>query len=297
MFLTDGHYLDQAITVPTLEVYRDLGIEVLLRGHAGELLHMDKAYSFSIRRDELDFRAVDDLERWLWSHLTAYMIAGVGHDVFRAALRSEVVSLARASLHDALLESDGLEPTAQRMWHLFVCQRLRRETAMSMQMFNSVVDVRLPYLDTELIDVIMRVSPALKMGDTIQAFILRRHLPAFLKVVNANTGAPLEAGRLQRTAASFRLRLFSKLGVPGYQPYERLGLWLSHELQPLLRELLLSERALDRGLLDPDVVRRLIEEHATRRRNHTFMLMTMLIFEYGQRQFVDQNSAAVTQPM
>ena len=44
VFLTDGHYLDQAITGPTLEVYRNLGIEVLLRGHAGELLHMDKAY-------------------------------------------------------------------------------------------------------------------------------------------------------------------------------------------------------------------------------------------------------------
>ena len=254
------------------------------------MLHINKAYSFSIRRDELGFSTVDDLERWLWSHLTAYMIAGVGHDVFRAPLRSGVASLARESLREALRESEGFEPPAQRLWHLFVLQRLRRETAMSMQMFNSVVDVRLPYLDTDLVEAIMRIPPELKMGDALQAFILRRHLPAFLKVVNANTGAPLEAGRLQRAVATFQLRLFSKLGVPGYQPYERLGLWLSHELQPLVRELLLSERALDRGLLDPDVVRRLIEEHATRRRNHTFMLMTMLIFEYGQRQFVDLGS-------
>jgi asparagine synthase (glutamine-hydrolysing) len=288
--LTDGHYLDQAVTVPTLPVYRELGIDVLLRGHAGELLHMDKAYAFSITRDQLDFASSDALEQWLWSHLTAYMIAGVGHDIFRQPTRDDAAALARHSLRSALDESEGYSPVSQRLWHLFIGQRLRRETAMSMQMFSSVVDVRLPYLDNEFVAAIMRVPPPLKMGDRMQSFILRQRMPSFLKVLNANTGAQMGAAAWMQELSSFRLKVLSKLRVPGYQPYERLGLWLSRALHPFLRGVLLSDRALGRDLFEPAVVRRVVAEHAARSHNHTFLLMAMLIFELGQRKLLDEES-------
>jgi len=294
--LTDGHYLDQAITVPTLPVYRSLGIEALLRGHAGELLHMDKAYAFSIRPDELAFKDVTAVESWLWSHLTTYMIEGVEHDFFRPALRAEAAALARQSLIEALAPSERFSPPAQRIWHLFVSERLRRETAMSMQMFGSVVDIRMPYLDAEFVDLTMRVPPTMKMGDVIQSFILNQRSPEFLQVVNANTGTNPGAGNLQRTFGTLKLRMLAKLGVPGYQPYERLGLWLSHQLQPFVADLLLSDRSLDRGLFDPETLRRVIEDHQHRRKNHTFLIMAMLIFELGQRQFIDEDAAELPQP-
>jgi len=287
--LTDGHYLDQAITVPTLPVYRELGIDVVLRGHAGELFHMDKAYAFSIKATELDFPSPAGLEAWLWSHLSDYMIAGLGHDAFKPAIRAEVGALARASLRDAIKESDRFEPLAQRLWHLFVSQRLRRETAMSMQMFSSVVEIRLPYLDNDVVDAVLRIAPSMKMGDRIQSFILSRRKPAFLSVVNANTGTHLGAHPWERRLSTARLRVLSKLGVPGYQPYERLGLWLSRELQPYVRALLLSDRSFSRGLFEPSTVQKIIEDHASRARNHTFLLMAMLIFEVGQRQLVDDD--------
>jgi asparagine synthase (glutamine-hydrolysing) len=292
--LTDGHYLDQAITVPTLAVYRNLGIDVLLRGHAGELFHMDKAYAFSIRPEELDFQDRASVERWLWSHLTVYMIGGIGHEIFRKELREEVEQLARQSLTHALEPTAGFDPPAQAIWYMFVMQRLRRETGMSMQLFNSVVQIRLPYVDTDLTQLVMDVPPTLKIGDQIQSHILRQQFPAFMRVINANTGTALGTSRLSRQLATFRLRVFSKLRIPGYQPYERLGLWLSGPLKPLLVDLLLSERSLDRGLFDRGRVTQMIEDHSRRQRNHTFILMAMLIFELGQRQFVDQRPSTVT---
>jgi hypothetical protein len=295
--LTDGHYLDQVITVPTLRVYRELGIDTLLRGHAGELLHMDKAYAFSIRDDELRFADGAALKQWLWSHLTAYMIGGVGHEVFRQALRADVTTLARQALADALAESDGWLPLEQRLWHLFIQERLHRETAMSMQMFNSVVDVRLPYMDTAFIEATMQVAPTLKIGDTIQSFILARRFPAFLNVINANTGTMPGRGTTRKRMATTRLRVLSKLGVAGYQPYERLGLWLRYRLRPFVSALLFSDRSLDRGLFDPGILRRVIDDHHRGRRNHTFLLMAMLIFEIGQRQFVDDDMATLWLPV
>ena len=282
-FLTDGHYLDQGITVPTLGVYRDLGIHALLRGHAGELFHMDKAYAFSVSEDELDFRSTADVERWLWTHLTRYMIDGVGMQLFRRELRQDAEAAARNALREALQEVEGIGPPAQALWLLFVTQRLRRETALSMQMFNAHVQVRMPYVDAELVDLVMQVPPTLKMGERIQTFILQRRFPAFLGVVNANTGSPVGASRTARRLSLVKLRIFSKLRVPGYQPYERLGLWLSRDLQPYVRSVLLAPESLDGGLLDPDVVRRIVDDHALRRRNHTFAIMAMLILQLGPR--------------
>jgi len=293
VFLTDGHYLDQAITVPTLPVYRQLGIQTLLRGHAGELLHMDKAYAFSIRQEELSFSTNAQLEQWLWRHLTEYMIAGVGHDMFRPAFRADAADLARRSLADALAEAEHIAPVEQRIWYVFARERLRRETAMSMQLFNSVVDVRLPYMDSDFVELSMRVAPSLKMGDTIQSFMLRHRSPGSLKVVNSNTGTMPGAWTGRRGFGVMRLKVLAKLGVAGYQPYERLGLWLSRQLQHFVADMLLSERSLDRGLFDPATLRRIVADHRDRRSNHTFLLMAMLIFEIGQRQFVDEDASAL----
>jgi hypothetical protein len=159
---------------------------------------------------------------------------------------------------------------------------------MSMQMFGSVVDIRLPYMDNEFVAAIMRVPPWLKMGDRIQSFILRERMPSFLRVLNANTGAQMGAAAWMQELSSFRLKVLSKLRVPGYQPYERLGLWLSRALHPFVRSVLLSDRALGRDLFEPAVVQRVIEEHAARTHNHTFLLMAMLIFEFGQRDLLEE---------
>ncbi len=64
--LTDGHYLDQGIVMPSMMTYRDLGIDYLLRGHGGELLHMTKAYAYSLDERVVGFSDAD-LEAWLLS--------------------------------------------------------------------------------------------------------------------------------------------------------------------------------------------------------------------------------------
>jgi hypothetical protein len=201
--------------------------------------------------------------------------------------RQEFEQMSRDSLRACLAESAGVESQLQRIWHLFVSQRLRRETAASLAMFESVVETRVPFLDAELTPLLMAAPTELKVGDTIQAHILRRRRPEFLKVVNANTGTRMGAGPLPRKLATFKLRALAKLGVKGYQPYERLGLWLRRELKGLVRKLLLDDRCLQRGVFHPDTVRNVVDGHQEFGRNHTYLLMAMMIYELGQRQFVD----------
>jgi len=294
--LTDGQYLCQCIVMPTLPVYRDLGIRVLLRGHAGELMHMNKAYNFSIDRGAL---AIDDdssLRDWLWRRLQAYMLDGTDGRLFAPAIRRDIEALARESLDDCFAATADTDPAAHRILQLFIDQRLRRETALSLTEFDSVVETRLPYLDNEVVDELFAAPPELKLGDRIQAHILRNRRPEFLRVVNVNTGTIVGAGPVRKAVSNFRRRVFAKLGVRGYQPYERLGLWLRRELRPLVERLLLNDRCLGRGVFDADALRSVVANHLHRGANHTYLLLALMIFETGQREFVDAPVLADTEP-
>ncbi len=286
--LTDGHYLSQCIVMPTLPVYRELGIEVLLRGHVGELMHMTKAYNFSLDQEALGTGSDDAIEGWLLRHLQAYMLEGTGGELFTIAHRGQMEELARQSLRACLKPFHGILPAVQQVGRLFLTMRSRRETAMSLVKFGSLVETRLPYLDNEVVDAVLAVPIDLKLDEEIQAEILRRHCPALLNVMNVNTGVRMKAGRLARQFGKVRQKVFAKLGVKGYQPYERLGLWLRRELRPLVAEVLLDPRCLDRGIFYPQAVRDVIERHNTGRANHTFLILAMMIFETGQRMFADQ---------
>ncbi|MBI3468263.1 MAG: hypothetical protein HY000_35110 [Planctomycetes bacterium] len=286
--LTDGQYLSQCIVMPTLGLYRELGIEVLLRGHAGELLHMSKAYNYSLDHEALAIRDRTALEDWLWRHLRAYMLPALGAPLFAGPRQGELVELARQSLRADLEETaDDARPVVEQVWRLFVHQRLRRETVLSLMKFRSVVEPRLPYLDRDLVRLLFAVPPHLKLNDEIQTYILKKRRPSFLAVPNSNTGAKLGAGRWMRRWATLRTKVLAKLRVPGYQPYERLGLWLRTQLAPCVRKVLLSEACLQRGVFDPNGVRRVVSQHLAGR-NHTFLLMAMMVFEVGQRYLCDE---------
>lgn len=288
VYLTDAQYLSQCVVMPTLPFYREQGLDVLLRGHAGELLHMTKAYNFSLDPAALMLRNEGELEDWAFGHLSAYMLEAVDGPLLASRRVADVDGLARDSLREALWESSGIEPPVQRLSHLFVTQRSRRETALSLVKFNSVVETRLPYLDNHLVDLLLSAPPRLKLGEEIQAYVLRKHRPEFLRVFNVNTGTRIGASRFRQQCASFRQRVLAKLGVPGYQPYEKLGLWLRRELAPMVQRILLSPRCLDRRVFHPETVSAVVEQHLANRRNHTFLLMALLIFELGQRAMVDE---------
>jgi hypothetical protein len=241
----------------------------------------------------LALRDSPSLEHYLFSRLRTFLWdPAADAALFVPGIQCQMEEMARDSLHQCVQQSAEMASTPQRIAHMFLSQRTRRETAMSMVKFGSVVETRLPYLDNDLIDTLLAAPPELRMADRIQTHIVRRRFPAFLRVMNSNTGAAMGAGHLSRWLGKVRMKVLAKLGVRGYQPYERLGLWLRRELQPLVIRVLLSEPCLERGIFAPDTVKTLVNDHLSSRRNHTFLLMAMMTFEVGQRRFVDGTARA-----
>ena len=65
-----------------------------------------------------------------------------------------------------------------------------------------------------------------------------------------------------------------------------LGAWLRRDIGAA-RDILLSRRARERGLLEMAVVERLLREHESGARDHNRQLWALLTLEEWHRQFVD----------
>ena len=67
--------------------------------------------------------------------------------------------------------------------------------------------------------------------------------------------------------------------------------WLRGSLRPMLEDVLFSRAAATRGYFHPPVVRRLVDEHVSKRRNRHEQLWTLLMLELWHLMFIDTRPA------
>jgi len=66
-----------------------------------------------------------------------------------------------------------------------------------------------------------------------------------------------------------------------------IGYWFRGAMQPFLRETLLSEKSLSRGLFKPESVRNIIEHHVENKTDHAHRLWSLLMLELWFQRFID----------
>jgi len=69
-----------------------------------------------------------------------------------------------------------------------------------------------------------------------------------------------------------------------------LGVWFRGGLRELFADTLLSPRSLQRGYFQPRFVRRIVDEHVAGKRDHTFRLWQLVIFERWHQRYVDAHT-------
>ncbi|HEV3468938.1 MAG TPA: asparagine synthase (glutamine-hydrolyzing) [Pyrinomonadaceae bacterium] len=123
------------------------------------------------------------------------------------------------------------------------------------------LEARSPFLDHHVIEFAAQLPERLKLRGLTTKYILKRTLKKLLPAANLSRGK-------------------MGFGVP-------VGHWFRGEMQPFLREHLLSEKAARRGYLRPEAVARMVEEHIEGRRDHTHRLWMLLMLELWFRRFID----------
>jgi asparagine synthase (glutamine-hydrolysing) len=123
------------------------------------------------------------------------------------------------------------------------------------------LEARSPFLDHHVIEFAASLPEHFKLRGLTKKYLLKRVLRQLLPSEN-----------LDRRKMGF--------GVP-------IGHWFRGSLESFVREALLSEKALNRGLFKPEAVQRLVEQHVSGAQNHEHRLWTLLMLELWFQRFID----------
>jgi asparagine synthase (glutamine-hydrolysing) len=105
-------------------------------------------------------------------------------------------------------------------------------------------------------------------------------LPESLKVSGIGTKSFLKkvAARLVPRETIYRRKM--GFGVP-------IGKWLRGEMKAFVREILLSDAAMKRGVIKPEMLRKYVDEHTVDGRDHASRIWALLMLELWYQRFVD----------
>jgi asparagine synthase (glutamine-hydrolysing) len=132
------------------------------------------------------------------------------------------------------------------------------------------VEVRVPFLDTDLVELAARIPDGLKQRGRVGKWVLRKAMEPYL---------PRDV--IYRPKTGF--------GAP-------LRRWMRYELRELLGDLLSDDSVRRRGLFNPQAVQRLITDNDTGRRDAAYTLLSLLCIEIWCRRFIDGRARAAASP-
>ncbi len=123
------------------------------------------------------------------------------------------------------------------------------------------LEARVPLADHRLIELMAGAPGDLKVRGRVSKYLLRRRM----------------AGRLPGADV--------RRGKQGFNP--PMGAWLNTRLRPLLEECLSGETLRRRGFFEAAAVHAMVRDHRAGRRDHTWRLWALIVFEQWQRQYLD----------
>lgn len=136
-------------------------------------------------------------------------------------------------------------------------------TKVDLASMSCSLEARCPFLDVRVVELAARMPIGLKRKDTLGKSILKQTFSDLLP-------------------KSIQTRAKMGFGVP-------IAPWFRAELQPFLRDILLSQTARQRGMFDYDVIERMVAEHTHGQADYAYRLWNLLMLELWFREFFDRS--------
>lgn len=166
------------------------------------------------------------------------------------------------SFRQAMNGAKGADPLHQALYYdfkTFLNGLLVVDDKLSMA---HSVEARVPFLDNDLAEYAARMPSELKYADGQGKVVLRRAMEGLL---------PEETIYRRKQ---------------GFTPPDRS--WYKGPNLHYVQDLILGRRALERGYFQPKALRRILDDHLHNRRDHRFLLWSLMCFEWWNRLFVDR---------
>jgi len=277
---------------------RQAGIKVLLSGAGGDdlftgyrrhlALRYERWWSWlpaSVRRG-LEGATTHLDTRVAWKRRVSRLLAGAGKSgderlaaYFAWARREDLMALYSPTMREAVAKVDAAQPMLDFLARVDPSRTpLDRMLALEQRFFladhnllytdkmsmAAGVEVRVPFLDPELVELAARIPDRFKQRGRIGKWVLKRALEPYL---------PRDV--IYRPKSGF--------GAP-------LRRWMRHDLREMLADVLSESSLRRRGLFDPAAVRQLIADNDAGRRDAAYTLLSLLCIEIWCRRFVDRST-------
>lgn len=281
--LTDGMYVSHGLTeMLALEFLRETNIQVLLRGHGGELAKTGLAWPLHTDQRVYSLTSTEQVADYL-SERANYITRGLP---FADFMKSEFVKVAgsgsRLSFRE-LLKNKPLTPP-ECCAYLYLRELTRRFTIPSIELFRTELDVRLPYLDRDFLKVLLAAPSEWRDGTEIHRRLIASGLPRLSKIRNSNTGAPANASPAVEYVLDKFNSLFKRLNVHGYRHYHNFDAWMRSMLLQSVESELLASGARVHGFIKESALRDVIEKTRSGIDDRGYFLQVLLILELWLRE-------------
>jgi asparagine synthase (glutamine-hydrolysing) len=178
---------------------------------------------------------------------------------------------------------------------------------------RSLVTLRMPYFDNDLISLVYRAPSELRAGNDFSRRLIAEGNPALARIVTDLGGSGVSASPLARLRRLFQEFTFKAeyaydYGMPqwlarlepvlgplhlerlflGRHKIHHFRLFYRNELSAYLKEILLDGRAARRGYLRDGCLERVVNEHLRGHRNHTREIHKLLTLELVHRSLLEQ---------
>lgn len=277
----------------------EAGMKVLLSGGGGDDLFTGYRRHLAIQYERLwswlPMKARSRLDQWAQS---LDQRGGIGRRIgrlfseaelsgderiasyFAWARRSDLLPLFTPALRDALTGVRAEQPMLDFLAEMPQdSSRLRRMLALEQRFFlvdhnltytdkmsmAAGVEVRVPFLDNDLVELAARIPDHLKQRGRVGKWVLKKAMEPYLShdvIYRPKTG----------------------FGAP-------LRRWMRYELRELLGDVLSEASLRRRGLFDPVAVQQLIADNDTGRKDAAYTLLSLLCIEIWCRRFVDSQES------
>jgi asparagine synthase (glutamine-hydrolysing) len=178
---------------------------------------------------------------------------------------------------------------------------------------RSLLTLRSPFLDNDLVRLMYRAPPSSLQSKDLSLRLVHDGDPALALIPTDRGilyGGSALANRLRSNFREFTAKaeyaydygmpdwlcrldqLLAPLGIErlflGQHKFYHFRSWYRHALAPFVKDVLLDRRTFERSCFRPEVLKHLVDEHATGRGNHTLEIHRALTLELTHRELLDR---------
>lgn len=286
--LSDGLYHPHESTERVALNYLETRpFDIMLRGHGGEIAKAALAYPFQAERAMAGTPVSDTVKRLFGKASLARMDIDMA-SLLQGDVFNETENAAWSMFQQAAIPAvEGGVSNHDICIYLYINQLIRRQVVASLSLFRTRVGIRLPFLDRDFIDLLLRLPSEQRWAGEFHRYYIHAFAPKLESIPDSNTGAPLHAGPLRLLITDKINSVMKRIGVKGFRHYTEFQHWQRKYFSDVTRTILFSDQCLDRGYYRQDGLKDIFERHISGKKDYAHFIGTAVAIELWHRTFVD----------